>query len=286
MSKLKSLVRASVPRSIRNWLRAPAKSLSWSWDETRYLFGARETLEIRPGFRITCHPLAYRHSYFAQNDDPAQAAEFDGFVAQCTPGMVLFDLGAHFGLFALAALHYGGPTALAVAVDASPVAIRMINIQTQLNGLEKRLRTIEACICDEEGVADMVAVGPLANGYFTSPTSDTARSETTQTAAITLDGLVAKTGLTPTHVKIDVEGFEESVLRGGRRLLQGATAPLLFLELHNDMIRAGGRRPEAVLDFVDEFGYRTFDFERAAIGRERLLAQPIARFQAWKTKAP
>jgi len=92
---------------------------------------------------------------------------------------------------------------------------------------------------------------------------------------------VSKTALTPTHVKIDVEGFEESVLRGGRRLLQSESAPLLFLELHNDMIRAGGRRPEAVLDLVDEFGYQTFDFQRVAIGRERLLAQRSRAFQAW-----
>jgi len=103
---------------------------------------------------------------------------------------------------------------------------------------------------------------------------------------VSLDDYCDERQVWPDALKIDVEGFEESVLRGGRRLLQGATAPLLFLELHNDMIRAGGRRPEAVLDLVDEFGYRTFNFERAAIGRERLLAQPIARFQAWKTNAP
>jgi FkbM family methyltransferase len=285
MSKLKGIVRAAVPRSVRNWLRAPAKSISWSWDETRFLFGARETIELRPGFRLVCHPLAYRHSYFAQNDDPAQAAEFDCFVARCTPKMILFDLGAHFGLFSLAALHYGGPDAVAVAVDASPVAIRMINIQSSLNHLESRLTSIEACICADEGVADMVAIGPLADGYFTSPTLDTAPTETTKTTAITLDGLVAKTGRTPTHVKIDVEGFEESVLQGGRRLLQGSAAPLLFLELHNEIIRAGGRRPEAVLDLVGQYGYRTFDFQGAALEREAVLAQPIARFQAWKTAA-
>jgi FkbM family methyltransferase len=284
MSSLKGFVRATVPRSVRNWLRAPAKSLSWSWDETRFLFGARETVEIRPGFRLVCHPLAYRHSYFAQNDDPTQAAEFDGFVSRCTPRMILFDLGAHFGLFSLAALHYGGPEAVAVAVDASPVAIRIINIQSRLNAVEKRLTALEACVCADEGVAEMVAVGPLANGYFTSPTADTA-NETTKTAAITLDGLTVKTGLTPTHVKIDVEGFEEAVLRGGRRLLQGASAPLLFFELHNELIRGAGRRPEAVLDLLDEFGYRAFDFQGLALSRERLLASPIIRFQAWKDKA-
>ena len=87
----------------------------------------------------------------------------------CTPGMVLFDLGAHFGLFSLAALHYGGANAQAVAIDASPVAERLIRIQAALNGVAERVTVIRACVCEHSGVRDMVAVGVLADGYFSAP---------------------------------------------------------------------------------------------------------------------
>jgi FkbM family methyltransferase len=276
-------VRAVVPRGLRNWIRAPGKSLGWGWQQARFLLGRRDLLEIRPGLRLVSHPLAYRHSYFAQTEDAEQAAEFDSFIAHCTPGMVLFDLGAHFGLFSLAALHYGGLGARAVAVDASPTATRMIRTQARLNGVADRLYVVCACVCDRVGTRDMVAIGPLADGYFTPPTSETPASEVTATPAVTLDGLVEQTGLRPTHVKIDVEGFEESVLRGGQRLLDGPGAPLLFLELHSELIRAQGREPGSVLTVLDQLHYRPFDVGGAPADPALLLSRPLVRFIGKKT---
>jgi FkbM family methyltransferase len=268
---------------VRNWLRAPRRSLDWGWQHTRFLLGTREQIEVRPGLRLVCHPLAYRHSYFAQQTDPLQAAEFDSFVAHCTPGMVLFDLGAHFGLFALAALHYGGPSARAVAVDASPAALRMVQTQARLNNVVERLRVLCACVSDEVGTRGMVAVGPLADGYYVSPTVHTPASEIKATPTITLDELVHQTGLRPTHVKIDVEGCEDAVLRGGRQLLAGADAPLVFLELHNALLREQGKEPAAVLDQLQDLDYQLFDLAGAAACRDVLLAMPIARLVAKKS---
>jgi FkbM family methyltransferase len=282
MVSLQRLARAVLPRGVRNWIRAPRKSLDWGWQQTRFLLGQRDQVELRPGLRLLCHPLVYRHSYFAQAEDAEQAAEFDSFLAHCTPGMVLFDIGAHFGLFALAALHYGGPTSRAVAVDASPAAARMIQTQARLNQVQERLSVTCACVCDAVGTRDMVAIGPLADGYYTPPTPTTPRSEMSATPAITLDGLVAQTGLRPTHVKIDVEGCEESVLRGGVQLLTGAQAPLLFLELHNALCREQGKDPSAVLALLDAAGYHTFDVSGAPVEHAALLRGPLVRLVAKK----
>jgi FkbM family methyltransferase len=280
MGAIKHLARAVVPRGVRNWLRSPRKSLTWAWGQTRYLLGGRQVVELRPGWRLVCHPLAYRHSYFAQNEDPAQAEEFDSFLGNCRPGMIFFDVGAHFGLFALAALHYGGRDARAVAVDASPTAAHMIAAQARLNGVEGRLQIVRACVCEEEGVRGMVAVGVTADGYFTSPDRDHTGREVTLTPATTLDALAERIGLRPTHVKIDVEGFEAAVLRGGRALLGSAGAPLLFLELHNELMRQRGEDPSAVLDLLGDLGYRTFAPAGAPAGRDALLARPLVRLVA------
>src|SRR5437868_12046222 len=108
MRIMRGCVRALLPRGVRNWLRSPTKSLAWGYRETKYFFGVTEKIEIRPGWSVRCHPLAYSHSYHAQLEDPDQAAEFDSFLSYCTERMILFDIGAHFGLFSLAALHFGG----------------------------------------------------------------------------------------------------------------------------------------------------------------------------------
>lgn len=86
-----------------------------------------ERLEIRPGWVLRAHPLAVRCVYMSQIRDLEQRAELDAFLARCSPGMQLLDVGCHFGVFSLAALHYGGPTARAVAVDPSHTATTMLH---------------------------------------------------------------------------------------------------------------------------------------------------------------
>ena len=90
-------------------------------------------VQIRHGWSLVCHPAAQRFAYFAQNNDQDQIAEFDSFLREITPDAVLIDIGAHFGLFSLAVLHYGGPKAISVAVDPSPMAVRFIKTQAELN---------------------------------------------------------------------------------------------------------------------------------------------------------
>jgi FkbM family methyltransferase len=279
---LKRIARAVLPRSMRNWLRAPRKSLAWAWHWARFRLGTRQRVEIRPGWSLTCHPLAYGHAYHAQCDDPEQAAEFDSFVAACRPGMVLFDLGAHFGLFSLAALHYGGPTARAVAVDASPTAVDMVHMQARLNGVSERLEVIRACVCDRIGIEPMVAAGVLADGYFIAPEAGHTTGELTPTPATTLDQLVMRCGLEPTHIKIDVEGFEGEVLRGGQAVLGKRTGPMLFLELHVQILRQRGLDPAGVLGQLDELGYMPQDGNGAPLDRAAALARPVVRLVAVK----
>lgn len=277
MSMMKRLVRKLVPRGIRNWTRAPWKSAGLGWAELQYALGLTRRMEIRPGWLLECHPWAYQHSYAAHVKDPEQVAELDGFIDSCTPHMVLFDLGAHFGLFSLASLHYGGPAARAIAVDASPTACRYIAIQKNLNMLGDRLDVVRACVCDATGARDMVAVGILSDGYFIRADEDHPSSETTSVPAITLVQLADQFKVRPTHVKIDVEGFEGLVLNGGACLLRADTAPVLFLELHNQLLREWGQDPAQILDRLAEFNYELFHPNGAPLVRETILEKPLIR---------
>jgi FkbM family methyltransferase len=280
MSAARQLVRALVPRWARNWLRAPGKSLAWGWQELSFLFGRVDNVEIRPGWRVRCHPLAFPHAYHAQIDDPEQVREMDGFIALCTENMVLFDIGCHFGLFSLAALHYGGPGARAVAVDASPTAGRVTRAQALLNGLGDRLQVVQACVCAQPGFRDMVSVGVLADGYFAAPSAHHGSAELTHLPAVTLDQLIQQHSVRPTHVKIDVEGFEMEVLQGGEHLLSVSTPPVVFLELHNQLIRDRGEDSGTVLDFLTARGYSLKDPLGSSSSKEAFLGAPVVRLVA------
>lgn len=277
MMSSEKFVRAYVPRNIRNWLRSPTRSAKWVWDEIKYATKLNQVVEMRPGWSLLCHPAAYRSAYYAQNTDPEQVAEFDGFISTCRPEMVLFDIGAHFGLFSLAATHYGGVGAKAIAVDPSPTAARIIRIQAQLNRVADRLHIIEASVGEQTGWQSMVAVGVLSAGYFVTPSKDHPAGELTRVRAITLDELAQNFETSPTHIKIDVEGYEAAVLQGALQVLSQVEAPLLFIELHNKMIRERNGDPELTLALLESRGYKTFAVDGTPLDRASILGESLIR---------
>jgi FkbM family methyltransferase len=261
-------------------VRSPRKSLLWLADEARHLLGADVQVTLRPGWTLRSHPAAFRGAYYAQVNDPVQIREFDGFLASLTPGTYLLDLGAHFGAFSLAALHYGGPEARALAVDPSPQACRMMRIQGRLNGLADRFSVVQAAVSDHSGTETMVAIGVLADGYFAVPAKGLPAPELTLTEAITVDDLVGRMGRLPTHIKIDVEGAEAAVLRGAKHTLSRAPAPLLFVEFHNALIRQRQADPSESVRLLHQAGYRVYSTEGVELDEAALLAADLVRTQA------
>lgn len=280
----KRVIRLLISRDVRNWLRSPRKSIEWAAGELRHAIGANHRIELRPGWYLKCHPVSYKFAYHFQVDDSEQVNEFDSFISRCRPGMVLFDIGAHFGLFSLAALHYGGRNARAIAVDPSPTAARIVTIQAGLNNLSDRLTMVQASVGAHCGSQNMIAAGVLAAGYYVSPSGNHSGGELTSTREVTLDSLVEECGAKPTHIKVDVEGLEVDVLRGGKNVLSASIAPLLFLELHNQMIQARGDQPVETLNLLRDFGYKLFGVDGGPLNNDRILARPLIRIIAMRSE--
>jgi FkbM family methyltransferase len=282
MASTKKYFRTIVPRGVRNWLRSPSRSVRWVWDELKHTAGVNQIIEMRAGFSPVCHPGVYDFAYHLQHTDADQAEEFDGFIKYARPGMVLLDVGAHFGLFSLAALHYGGPRAVAVAVDPSPTAVRIVRIQARLNKVAERLHVIRASVNDHAGWQNMISVGVLASGYYVAPIEGYPESELSKTKSVTIDSLIDELKVSPTHIKIDVEGSEAAVLRGGHKVLSQTSAPILFLELHNEIVHSSGGNPQESLDLLREYGYETFTAEDLPLNGDQILSKPLIRIIARK----
>lgn len=269
---VKNVIRAIAPRELRNWLRSPSKSAESVWDSIRFRVGSIRTLELAEGWTVVCHPHTYKVFARDQLADPEQSLEFRNFVSHCSDDMFLFDVGAHFGVFSLAAAHFGGK---ALAVDPSPMATQMIAVQAKLNNCVDKIRILQATVTNRSGIAPMLSSGIFSDGYFRAARG---RRDLKPTKAKTIDEMAKEIGA-PTHIKIDVEGHEAEVICGARLTLR-QFSPLLFLELHNEMVISDRGDPRLVLDELVQLGHNTFGLDGKSISRSAILKRPSTRLVA------
>jgi FkbM family methyltransferase len=220
------------------------------------------------------HPHAFKVACQAQIAEPEENAELRNFISYCGDRMSFFDIGAHYGLFSLVAAHFN---AKSVAVDPSEMAMRMMARQIALNDAGNRIRTLRAAVSDTSGTLQMLSSGVFSAGYFKLARGRPAR-EVTNIRAVTIDEMAAEFGA-PTHIKIDVEGHEAAVLRGGRQTLVRCS-PTLFIELHNEMLAREGGDPDAALQELQRMGYAPFSFAGALLERTAIFDKPISRVVA------
>jgi FkbM family methyltransferase len=203
------------------------------------------------GLAVACHPICLPlFNVFSR--DPAQRAELELFRSHCAGGIRFLDVGAHWGAFSLVALRAGGPDARAVCVEASPPAVRILRRNLELNQLVSRALIQECAAGSRDGQVQMLSTGAGGADYFVVPPEP--RSDAVTVRQVALTGLCRVLGFAPTHVKIDVEGFEEEVLTGALDMLR-AYRPKLFLELHGSLIFQRDHDPRAVLDLLRRAGY-------------------------------
>ena len=231
-------------------------------------------LQFTPTLALTLHPRVYQFAMQNQINDLEQRAEFECFVTHCHRGMLLFDVGASYGLFSLAAAKFDGN---AVAVDPSPIAIRMIGRQLDLNQARQNIQLVKAAVSDVNGSLKMLSSGVFSEGYLRFVTGRSHR-DLTDVDAITIDMLACEFG-SPTHIKIDVEGYEAAALRGARETLT-RFSPLLFLELHNQLVAANGSDPNEALDELESLGYETLALDGSPLDRNTIFREPIIRVLA------
>lgn len=211
-------------------------------------------------------------------DNAESRKELGAFIdasARLAPDALLFDVGAHRGIFAL--VHCAlGPARRAVLLEPSSSLSRDARELLQMNGFDARaeVRTVGAGERTERRrmVEDALHFARPADG-----------AQGIDTEFVSLDDEWSRVGERPAIVKIDVEGAEGDVLRGAVRLLSQAR-PVVFLELHMDLLRARGERVDRLLTPLTGCGYELFDLDgkirsvssvsRSVRAIVRLVAQP------------
>jgi len=92
-------------------------------------------------------------------------------------------------------------------------------------------------------------------------------------AILRLDGVLRK--LSPMLVKIDVEGFEEKVLKGMGALLNQPLLRSIIVEVHPQMMAEQGDTPKELVALLTENGYSVFLVNMATTRSEGNILKPL-----------
>jgi len=172
-----------------------------------------------------------------------------------SPGKTFVDVGANVGIYTLAASRVVGETGRVIAFEPSIQSLPALGRNIALNHLTN-VALFPVALSHVTGVAKLYH-GP--NPSLNSLGKETAWSEDAEEISTErLDGIVERAGIDHVDViKVDVQGAEELVLRGARKLL-ASMRPTIIFEIFPEgtvPLRLG---PYGAWEFLATLGYEFF----------------------------
>ena len=147
--------------------------------------------------------------------------------------LYLLDIGANTGVFTLLALA-ANEDCRVMAFEPVPRIRELLAQNLRLNGWENRCEVREEAVSDAEGVADLhVPLGSLPTSASLNPEGFRGHDGAVIRVPVTTVDAACVGGHRVDLVKIDVEGFEDAVLAGMRRVL-AEMRPRIIVECNPD----------------------------------------------------
>lgn len=179
---------------------------------------------------------AYADIFFL--DEYTQVPGFDS-----QPGQTVIDAGANVGFFSLRHARSVGPTGKVFAFEPNPAVFRLLQHNVEKNGLKQ-------VSCHQMALGEQVGSLQFTSDPRATSCGHVAEGEEAgaPVPATTLDALVEEHGLTQIDlIKLDVEGYEPHILRGG---LQRALACTRRIVMESHLTR------DIAWDIVRPLGFR------------------------------
>ncbi len=192
------------------------------------------------------------------------------------PGMHVVEIGANAGLFTLLMARRVGPQGSVHAFECDPVLARIARDNLEVNGLGTIGTIDERAVSKAGGRLEFRAAlrhrggGTLVPGLQQIPELNESERETIVVQAVTLDNFAASYDRKIDFLKIDAEGAEADIIRGGQSIFGDPAYPItIMMEFAPAFMRKAGMDPALQLQELANAGFR---FSRVDERRRRLVA--------------
>jgi FkbM family methyltransferase len=246
---------------------APAlERADWLWDRIRPTSdrmlstvarnrGLERVINGTDRFRLS----AQSRWFVAEKYEPAV---WGRVMREVSAGDHVAEVGASIGLYALAFAGRVGAAGHVTAFEPDPDSTSALEANIAVNGWQDRVTVIRAAVgqcsgqvrfASARGQESRIEIRPeVCDGVIAVP-------------MVTLDDALA--GQRIDVIKIDVEGFEQQVLEGARKILteERQRPRAILVEVHPFAWADAGTSSASFLSLLDEMGFRVEDMEGAPV---------------------
>ena len=188
------------------------------------------------GHVIKLHVTSRIEEYRARTFETKEPETLDWIDRHVRPGDVFYDVGANVGLFSLYAAMRG---ARVYSFEPEALNYAQLNRNIVLNGLSGRVTAYATAIADRDHV-DELFINEFERGAALHNVGSAEReggvsytpAHRQGVLCSTLDSIHFRFGIpAPTHIKIDVDGFEAKVLAGAAEVFRAGTVSSALIEI-------------------------------------------------------
>lgn len=241
--------------------RSSVYFLNWYWRLVgRKVLVFDSTIKISPKTAFPSYwnlrlPTGGARSRIVRYGDFVQMHSMVALVEQCRKPVVIIDVGAHHGAYAivlgkiLSKNNIGGKI---IAIEPNPVSFSVLENNVKLNNLENIVYCERVAVSDKAGRMN-ISLRDVQSGISTEATSNTVPVD-----VVTLRMLIEKYEIQFVDIlQIDVEGAELPVLKGFP--WEACRVNKIFCEMHPYVWPEFNYSGQDLLDFMSENNFRCFD---------------------------
>jgi FkbM family methyltransferase len=219
--------------------------------------------------------------FFVRNPDELRLAEsvsgqwgekpvIDSFVSLLKKGDAFYDIGANIGIFTVAVANAVGKEGKVIAFEPEKQSITRLKENLGINNLQN-VKIIEKALGDENKKTKLYIGGTTGN--FSLVNIYDQHADTQEIELVKGDDFVKNNNLPiPTAVKIDVEGYELSVLKGLEETLKNPVCKVICCEVHIGLFPKGITE-ENIIEFIKLLGFTKIQTFKRAFSAYHIIAQ-------------
>ncbi len=184
---------------------------------------------------------------------------FSFLKSRCGNGAVIFDIGAHIGLFAAIAAKIAGNSGKVFAFEPAPSTVPVLAQTIRINNLGNIIEPVNQAMGKDCGkITFFISDEEADNSNSLVSYKNDRKLNGVEVDVNTIDNFAAIKKLSKVDfIKIDVEGAEYDTLRGGIEVFKNLR-PCFILAIHPEPIEKKGDKLEDIYDLLLQLSYNIF----------------------------